>query len=282
MEVLRSRNELQAHLNSLKHEGSSIALVPTMGALHRGHLELVRIAQQKADVVVVSIFVNPTQFLAGEDLDKYPRTLEADKAACEAIDVDVLFVPDVDQIYSNAPRYIGFTIDQLADQLCGASRPGHFQGVIQVVNKLFNIVRPDIAIFGQKDYQQFRLLECMNEEFNHGIKLIMAPIVRDGDMLALSSRNRYLSVEERQKALSLYSSLVWIKDGLFEKGDINKLLEQAQQLILKEGLKIDYLGVYDAKSLQPVSKVEPIHTYLIAGAIYAGSTRLIDNIVLRI
>jgi pantoate--beta-alanine ligase len=247
-----------------------------MGALHRGHLELIRIAKTKVDLCVVSIFVNPTQFLAGEDLDRYPKPIEQDIAACESMDVDILFCPTVDQMY-NKKSFIGFTIDTLTDNLCGKTRPGHFEGVIQIVNKLFNLVQPNMAVFGQKDYQQYRIIEQMVEEYMHPVKLLMAPIIRDFDGLALSSRNRYLSAEERNIANSLYKALELIKNTVLNDRRVE--LNHALEILTKAGLKIDYIGLYDAKTLQPITSVKGNAKCVVAGAVYVGKTRLIDNLL---
>lgn len=279
MIVAESIQELKESLASYRKAGQTIAFVPTMGALHKGHLELAHLASKHADKVVVSIFVNPTQFLAGEDLDKYPKTLKTDLAACDEVGVDCVFTPSPAEIYP-ASTMLTIQISDLAEHLCGASRPGHFEGVLQIVNKLFNIVKPDVAVFGQKDYQQFRIIQQMVNEFNHAVRLVMAPIIRDFDGLALSSRNRYLNPSERSKAVVLYHSLRRIKDSIFN--DLSFDLNSARKHIEESGLRIDYIGVYNASNLQPVEKIERGSKYVIAGAIYAGTTRLIDNELLSL
>lgn len=280
MIIVEQAAELKQAISQAKSEAkaknATVALVPTMGALHRGHLELIRIAKAKAEICVVSIFVNPTQFLAGEDLERYPKPIDQDIAACESMDVDILFCPKVDQMYEHN-SYIGFSIDTLANGLCGKSRPGHFEGVIQIVNKLFNLVQPEFAVFGQKDYQQFRIIEQMVEEFMHPVNLVMAPITRDFDGLALSSRNRYLSAEERKRANSLYKALDLIKNSVLTNRTIE--LQPAKQILTKAGLKIDYIGVYDVNTLQPITSVKGNAKCVAAGAVYVGKTRLIDNLL---
>lgn len=274
MIVAESIQELREHLYSLRMQGKSIAFVPTMGALHKGHLSLINLAQKNADIVVLSIYVNPTQFLPGEDLDKYPKTLSTDLAASEEVGVDLVFTPTSEDIYP-APPKLQIHVSELAEYMCGKSRPGHFEGVLQIVNKLFNLVRPDIAVFGQKDYQQFRLIEQMVHEFNHPIQLIMAPIIRDFDGLALSSRNRYLNPKERNKALALYEAIRKTKDSIYSSLSFD--IDSAKSRIEESGLQIDYFNVYSVSNLQPVQQISRGSKYVIAGAVFCGKTRLIDN-----
>lgn len=279
MRVVSTIEALRAEIAKLKKAGKTGALVPTMGALHKGHLSLITQAAQLADYVAVSVFVNPTQFLPHEDLSKYPRTLQTDLDACEDIGVDLVFTPSVEEMYT-PNKYINFSISKIANELCGKTRPGHFEGVVQVVNKLFNIFRPEVAIFGQKDFQQFRVLKAMVEEFNHGVKLVMAPIEREFDGLARSSRNRYLSASERKQAPLLYQCIKQIKEHIYQTRSID--LIQAEAILNASDLKIDYLGVYGVKDLTPVHSPELGNTYVIAGAVYAGKTRLIDNELIKL
>lgn len=279
MRVVTTIEALRVEVAKLKKAGKTSALVPTMGALHKGHLSLMTQASQYAENVAVSIFVNPTQFLPHEDLSKYPRTLQTDLDACEDIGVDLVFCPSVEEMYSQS-RHINFSISEIANEMCGKSRPGHFEGVVQVVNKLFNLFQPDVAIFGQKDFQQFRVLKAMVEEFNHGVKLVMAPIEREFDGLARSSRNRYLSASERKQAPLLYQCIKQIKEHIYQTRSIDLL--SAEAILNASELKIDYLGVYSTKNLSPVIKPELGNTYLIAGAVYAGKTRLIDNELIKL
>lgn len=277
--VCQTIQELRTTLSGIRVDGRAIGFVPTMGALHEGHLSLIRQARDHADCVVVSIFVNPTQFGPGEDFDRYPRPLEADLEACRRSGADVVFTPVKEQLY-DGHSYFTFGIDQLADHLCGASRPGFFQGVVQIVNKLFNIVQPDVAVFGQKDYQQFRILERMTQEFHQPVHMVMAPIVRADDGLALSSRNAYLSDEERVVAPSLYRSLSYIRAQILDGVDRpSRLLEHQKEELRAKGFEIDYLGIYSAQTLQPIEWFEEKDT-LLAGAVWLGNTRLIDNLLL--
>lgn len=251
-----------------------------MGALHIGHTDLFKRARDHCDSVVVSIFVNPTQFGPNEDFDTYPRQLEKDIETCKSYGIDIVFAPERDDMYGD--RELSIQIDTLNRHMCGASRPGFFEGVLLVVNKLFSIIKPDIAVFGQKDIQQFQIIQQMNCEFNHGIKLIMAPIVRANDGLALSSRNAYLSDEERVLAPGLYRSLQYIQKRINEGVDTPGLLLEHQKNELEaKGFKIDYLDVLLKATLQPVITLEKKKSYIIAVAAYVGSTRLIDNILIE-
>lgn len=259
--------------------GRRVALVPTMGALHDGHLALVRHAATLADEVVVSIFVNPTQFGPNEDLDKYPRTLEMDLKRCEEHGVSAVFAPSAAEMYP-APGKIRFHISELADHLCGKTRPGHFDGVIQVVNKLFNIIEPDIAIFGQKDYQQFQIIRQMCREFDHGVQLAMHPILRETDGLAMSSRNRYLNAGERERAPEIFAVLQRLAQRLSENPNTVDAIAEASQTLQNAGFKIDYISVVDAETLQPLQTASG--NCVAAIAVYVGSTRLIDNILLSL
>lgn len=273
--------EIRQEIKSLKKQGKSIAFVPTMGALHEGHLSLMRLAREKADEVVVSIYVNPEQFGPNEDFDSYPRQLEDDLKACEAEGVCLVFTPNDKVMYGEGEKYFRIEVDKLNEHMDGGSRPGFFEGIVLVVNKFFNIIEPDAAIFGQKDIQQFQILSRMVEEFNHDIELVAAPIARANDGLALSSRNAYLSDLHRKIAPSLYRALQYvekqIRDGVVEP----KLLLQHQQDELEaKGFKNDYLNVFSMEEMQPVKKLESGKRYILAGAVYLGKTRLIDNIIL--
>lgn len=283
MQTVDSIPAIRKCVSALKAEGKRIGFVPTMGALHEGHLSLIRIAKKHADAVVVSIYVNPEQFGPNEDFDSYPRTLGADLEACEAEGVDVVFTPSDKIMYGNGRKYLRIEIDEMADHADGSSRPGFFEGIVLVVNKLFNIVEPDVAVFGQKDIQQFRILSRMVEEFNHDIEMIMGPIVRANDGLALSSRNAYLSEEERKIAPGLYRALRYVKrqieDGILEP---DLLLAHQQDELEAKGFKNDYLCVFSMDTMTPVSKLEQGNQYILAGAVYLGKTRLIDNIIIEV
>lgn len=262
-----------------------IALVPTMGNLHAGHLELVKIAKQYADIVVVSIFVNPTQFGAGEDFDSYPRTLDEDVAKLATVDTDYVFAPSIDEMYPVLPPPTSVLAGAITTQLCGQSRPGHFDGVGIVVSKLFNIVQPDMAIFGQKDYQQLAIIKQLVRDLSYPIEIIGAPIVRAADGLALSSRNQYLSATEREVAPVIHQALQYLAKQL-EKGEqsqqaVQSLLAETHQRITDAGFIIDYL---DIKTDMLESLTNDTLTFnvenknlMILVAAWLGRARLLDN-----
>lgn len=283
MKTAESIQEIREQVNHLKSKGKKVAFVPTMGALHDGHLSLIRMAHKYADAVVVSIYVNPEQFAPHEDFGTYPRTIEADLKLCKEENVDVVFMPDTETMYGSGKKYFSIDIEELNVHLDGGSRPGYFQGIALVVNKFFNIVNPDIAVFGQKDYQQFRIIEQMVKEFNHPVELLMAPIGRAEDGLALSSRNAYLSQEERALAPSLYRALTYvaqqIENGVMEPA---LLISHQQEELEAKGFENDYLSVYSLDTLQPVDKLSTENKYVLAIAAYLGKTRLIDNLILEI
>lgn len=281
MILARRIDEVRAALSAARREGRRIALVPTMGALHAGHLELVRRAHQEADVVAMSIFVNPTQFGPAEDLCRYPRPLQRDLELAEEVGVGLVFHPSEGVMYPTPPA-LGVSIRGLADHLCGASRPGHFNGVLQVVNKLFNIVQPDVAVFGQKDIQQFRLIETMVAEYDHPIRLIRAETTREANGLALSSRNAYLTPAQRPLAPAIYRELTGIATSLASRPEapVSELCEAAIGRLQAIGFKNDYLSIVDYVSLTPVDLVTSGQTHIIAAAQFLGTTRLIDNVLL--
>jgi pantoate--beta-alanine ligase len=268
-----------------------LALVPTMGALHAGHLSLIEIARRNAPAVAVSIFVNPTQFGANEDFNRYPRPIEADLEKCEQAGVDLVFNPAPEEMYPSSAGASGTAVivdvPALTGVLEGKHRPGHFRGVCQVVGKLFNIIQPEIAVFGQKDYQQFRVLSAMTDALNFPVELVMAPTLRDPDGLAMSSRNQYLSGDERRRALSISRALFSARSE-FEGGirQTNRLIALMQRILLDKGenlghvpLAIDYVAAVDARTLQPVLSVDQPTVLTIAARV--GSTRLIDNLMLN-
>lgn len=281
MKQVASIKEVRAEITELRTQRKRIAFVPTMGALHEGHLSLIRLAREKADEVVVSIYVNPEQFGPSEDFEDYPRTMADDLKACKDEGVALVFTPDDEIMYGSGTKYFGIEVDKLNEHMDGGSRPGFFEGIVLVVNKLFNIIKPDVAVFGQKDIQQFRILKQMAHEFNHDIELIAAPIARANDGLALSSRNAYLSEQDRIIAPSLYRALQYlekqIRDGVMEP---ELLLKHQQDELEAKGFKNDYLNVFSMKTMKPVTKLETGSTYILAGAVYLGKTRLIDNIIL--
>lgn len=285
MITANSIHAIRAFVSEQKQAGKTIGFVPTMGALHAGHLDLIRVARAEADIVVVSIFVNPTQFGPNEDFAAYPRTLEDDLRQCEQAGAAAAFCPEKEEVYGPEP-FIGFHLSKLGDHLCGATRPGHFNGVIQIVNKLFNIVRPDVAVFGQKDIQQFRILETMTQEFNHDIRIIMGRTVRAADGLALSSRNRYLTQAERVIAPALFGVLLETSQALQQLPagtDIQALkqdiLNKAAIKLNEVGFRSDYIQCVRYQDLQPVTQFDPEETYVLAGAAFLGKARLIDNVL---
>lgn len=256
-----------------------VGLVPTMGALHEGHLSLVRAARERCDSVVVSIFVNPLQFGPNEDLAKYPRTFERDCELLEGENVDIVFAPPVEDMYpKDAVSYV--TVEGMSEKLCGKSRPGHFRGVTTVVAKLFQIVEPETAFFGQKDAAQCAIIRRMVRDLNFPVEIVVRPIVREPDGLAMSSRNAYLSAPERKSALVLYRALTEVKAS-FDQGERNadKLAEIGKQVLSQEpGVRLDYLEIVDPDSLESLEGVGK--TALAAVAAFVGKTRLIDNILL--
>lgn len=274
MQIFHTITELQAALSAAQ---GKIALVPTMGNLHEGHLTLAKIARTHADVVVVSIFVNPTQFGVGEDFDSYPRTLDADVAALSDVDVDFVFAPSVDEMYPTYPPNVQVLSGEIAKLLCGKSRPTHFDGVGLVVSKLFNIVRPDVAVFGKKDYQQLAIIRQLNDELNFGIDIIGADIVRAEDGLALSSRNQYLSADERAVAPVLSQTLQALADKLARASiiDYDALIDDAKATLTQAGFVVDYLEIYN-RQLQTVSQADK--ALVILAAAWLGKARLLDNL----
>jgi pantoate--beta-alanine ligase len=272
---------MQSYSNSIRQEGKNIGLVPTMGYLHEGHLSLIRILRSQCDILVVSIFINPTQFGPNEDLKKYPRDFEWDETLCQEEKVDVIFYPEVKDIYPiDYLTYVN--VEKVSDVLCGSSRPGHFKGVATIVAKLFNIVNPHLAVFGQKDYQQVQIIKQMTKDLNFDIKILTAPIVREEDGLALSSRNKYLSSEERKSANVIYRSLQHAKDLVTSGIDcVEKIKEEMRKMILDQPYtRIDYVAIVDPGDLSPIDQIQK--KILIALAVFVGSTRLIDNILIEL
>lgn len=276
MQIIKTVEELRPIIQEWRRQGLSVGLVPTMGYLHAGHKSLIVKAVSENDRVVVSDFVNPTQFGANEDLSTYPRDLERDAAVCQEAGAALVFHPEPEEMY--APDCCTFVdMDSLTKGLCGKSRPTHFRGVCTVVSKLFHIVTPDRAYFGQKDAQQLAVIRRMVRDLNFGITIVGCPIVREADGLAMSSRNAYLDDEERKAALILHMSLA-LGEKMLKEGerDARKVRKAILESLSTEALaKVDYVELVDAESLEPVEKVEkPI---LAAIAVYIGQTRLIDN-----
>jgi len=301
MQIIHDIVSSREYLDSIR-PFRQIGLVPTMGALHDGHLALIREAKKHNEVVVVSIFVNPTQFGPNEDLDRYPRTFDSDAELCKKEGVDLIFAPSANEMYPT-DHYLTISINSLDNHLCGASRPGHFNGVLQVVNKLLHIVQPHNAYFGQKDIQQFVLIQTMVREFNIPVLIHSVPTVREKDGLALSSRNRYLTHANREVAPELFQAIHSIGQvlnhqitscfGMDEEfnssnerfADMLQVLDNEmsaqKERLTAFGFKIDYLEVVDFKSLQPVKSLHKHERYIVAIAAWIGNTRLIDNIIVE-
>ncbi len=278
---IATRRQLRAVVEAARREGARVGFVPTMGYLHEGHLSLVDIAREAADRVVVSIFVNPLQFGAGEDLDSYPRDLERDAELLEVRGTDVLFAPAVEEMYPGGPPRITVDPGPLAERLCGLHRPGHFRGVLTVVARLFGLVQPDIAVFGRKDFQQAVLIRQMVEDMEMPVEILTGPVVREADGLAMSSRNAYLSPEERAQAPGLYAGLRAALER-FQAGErraAELLRAAAEEIGRRPLLELQYLEVVDPRSLDPVDPVP--EGAVLAVAAFCGSTRLIDNVELR-
>jgi len=279
MKIVGTIAEMRALCRSAKSGGKRLGLVPTMGALHEGHLSLVRAAREKTDVIATSIFVNPTQFGPTEDFSRYPRGLEKDCAILEREGVEFVFAPAVEEMYP-AGAVTWVTVEGLSDRLCGKSRPGHFRGVATVVAKLFHIIEPDAAFFGQKDAAQHAILRKMVRDLDMPVAIEVCPIVREADGLALSSRNAYLNAEERKSALVLYRSLRRTQE-LFRTGERNsaKLIAAARQDFASEpSVRLDYFEIVNPDSLEPV--LDTSSPSLAAVAAHVGNTRLIDNVLL--
>ncbi|MCK8824893.1 pantoate--beta-alanine ligase [Fuchsiella alkaliacetigena] len=281
MEVCRQINEVREFVKEQKREGQEVGFVPTMGYLHQGHLSLMKEARKDNDIVVVSIFVNPTQFEPDEDYEEYPRDLERDLKLAAEVGVDLVFAPEVEEVYSTQ-SLTTVQVADLSDRLCGESRPNHFTGVCTIVSKLFNIVGPDRAYFGQKDAQQVLIIKRLVKDLNFEIEIVTVPIAREKDGLAISSRNKYLNESEREAALVLYNSLQLAKK-LIIAGEKNaeiiktKIVERIKGEPLAE---LDYVEIVDQNTLASLSEVK--NKVLIALAVYIGQTRLIDNIMLEV
>lgn len=278
MRVVRSIKRVRRIITAARRKHLTIGLVPTMGALHEGHLSLVRLARKKSDFVVVSVFVNPTQFEPHEDLSTYPRNLKRDLQLLRKEGVNLVFAPFVRTMYAVDSKTT-VKVHDLSSVLCGVSRPHHFEGVTTIVLKLFNIVQPDCAVFGKKDYQQAVIIQRMVKDLHLAIRIILGKTIREPDGLAMSSRNAYLSKRQRSHAVVLYESLQWLKqahkDGLRNP---KRALRKIRSMIRKRGGRLDYIAAIDKKTLVPVKKLKK--GTLIAIAVYFGSTRLIDNTVL--
>ncbi|MBW2306974.1 MAG: pantoate--beta-alanine ligase [Deltaproteobacteria bacterium] len=279
METISSCREMQRYSNKKRNSGESIVLVPTMGSLHEGHLSLIRLGRQRCDILVVSIFVNPTQFSPTEDFNTYPRDFSRDSELCRSLGVDVIYYPSVEEIYPKGFQTF-IEVEELSKPLCGISRPHFFRGVATVCAKLFNIVKPHMAVFGEKDYQQLLIIRRMVKDLNMDIKIISAPLIREKDGLAMSSRNAYLNPAERKAALCLNHGLSEAC-VLFRKGwrDASAIIRRVRNIMEAEPLvRIDYVEIRDKETLAPVTTIE--RPVVLALAAYAGKTRLIDNCLL--
>jgi len=279
MKICKTIGDMRTASRTARGEGERLGFVPTMGALHQGHLSLVRAAKAKCDLVAVSIFVNPLQFGPSEDLAKYPRTFERDRELLEKEAVDILFAPTPEEMYpEGAATYV--TVEGLSEKLCGRSRPGHFRGVTTAVAKLFHIVEPDLAFFGQKDAAQTTIIRRMVRDLNLPVEIVVCPIVREPDGLAMSSRNAYLSPQERKSSLVLHRALIQVKNR-FDQGERNAiaLIAAGKQVLAQEpAVRLDYFEIVDPTTLDPIQELTS--PALVAVAAFVGSTRLIDNILL--
>lgn len=282
MIIATTIREVRQQVRAWRKEGLSVGLVPTMGFLHEGHASLIRTSAAACDRTVVSDFVNPTQFGPGEDLESYPRDFERDCALCEANGADLVFHPAVSEMYADrADTYVEILSD-MPKQLCGKTRPIHFRGVCTVVSKLFNIVLPDRAFFGEKDAQQLAIIRHMVRDMSYGIEIVGCPIVREADGLAISSRNTYLNPQERQAALCLSRSIAlgkqMVQDG---ERDARAVVQAMTDLLEKEPMaRIDYVQAVDGITMEPVTRID--QDVLVAMAVYIGKTRLIDNFSVRL
>ena len=277
MKIATTIKEVRDTVKEWKSQGLTVGLVPTMGYLHEGHGSLIKTSASECDKTVVSVFLNPTQFAPNEDLESYPRDFQQDKVLCEKMGADLVFHPEVSEMYEQDNATFVEILSEMPKQLCGKTRPIHFRGVCTVVSKLFNIVTPDKAFFGEKDAQQLAIIKRMVRDMSYGIEIVGCPIIREEDGLAKSSRNTYLNEEERKAALCL-SKAIFFGQSLVEKGetDANKVLEEMKNLINKEPLaRIDYVEAVDGVTMMPVDKIEK--DTLVAMAVYIGKTRLIDN-----
>ncbi|NLW08105.1 MAG: pantoate--beta-alanine ligase [Clostridia bacterium] len=282
MQLLSTVNAVRQYVAAARRQQQSIGLVPTMGYLHEGHLSLARKAREQNDIVIMSIFVNPTQFGPGEDLERYPRALERDRELAAATGVDAIFAPAVPEMYPDGyATYV--RVEGITEYLCGASRPGHFEGVATVVSKLFNIVQPDRAYFGLKDYQQAQVIKRMVIDLNIPVEIVTVPTVREADGLALSSRNKYLTPVQRQSATALYQALkkgaVLIRSGERRAEIVREAM--VAEILSRPETRVDYVAVSDAQTLKPITTINK-GKVLLALAVWVGNTRLIDNLTVEV
>ena len=280
MQTVTSIKEMQSFSDRVRREGKTIALVPTMGFLHPGHLSLMEEGKQRGDILVISIFVNPNQFGVGEDYQDYPRDMEKDQKLAKEVGVDVIFAPTVAEMYPSGCQTC-VTVEKVTKNLCGISRPTHFRGVTTVVCKLFTIVKPHVAIFGEKDFQQLVTIRQMTSDLNLDVEIVGMSIYREEDGLAMSSRNKYLNPDERKAALCLFNSLKKAS-ALFEQGERNagEIVREIKKVIEAEKLaQIDYVKICDAKTIEDIEQID--REAVLALAVKIGKARLIDNVVLK-
>ena len=280
MQTVTSIKEMQSFSDRVRREGKTIALVPTMGFLHPGHLRLMEEGRQRGGILVISIFVNPNQFGVGEDYQDYPRDMEKDHKLAKEVGVDVIFAPTVAEMYPSGYQTC-VTVEKVTKNLCGISRPTHFRGVTTVVCKLFTIVKPHVAIFGEKDFQQLVTIRQMTSDLNLDVEIVGMPIYREEDGLAMSSRNKYLNPDERKAALCLFNSLKKAL-ALFEQGERNagEIVREIKKVIEAEKLaQIDYVKICDAKTIEDIEQID--REAVLALAVKIGKARLIDNVVLK-
>ena len=279
MKIFNSRQSVHNYLNELRASGKSIGFVPTLGALHDGHLSMIKLAKQKADVIVCSIFVNPTQFTDKKDLENYPRPVDDDIRKLEEVNCHVLFIPGVNEMYSSDEKW-NIELGNLDKILEGKIRPGHYQGVTQIVKKLFDTINPHYAFFGQKDYQQFMVISYMVKKLFVKIKLILCPIIRETDGLAMSSRNIYLSPDDRKNALALFKALNKVKEQFKSKAIPQIKKEVESYLKAAPGIEIEYFEIFNANSFVATSSKRPVSLIALVAA-KVGSIRIIDNMILK-
>jgi pantoate--beta-alanine ligase len=280
MEVIKKLSEMQTRVSSIKEKNETIGFVPTMGALHEGHISLMRNARDENDKLIVSIFVNPTQFDSRDDFKSYPRRLDKDIEVAESVNVDIVFAPNAEELYDE--EFCTYVLQtKLTEPLCGKLRPGHFKGVTTIITKLFNIVKPDRAYLGQKDYQQNIVIKRLVRDLNMTIDIKILPTVRDRDGLAFSSRNKHLNPQERSNALCIYNALLKAKTMYSSRvKDANKIIEEMTSIIKSEKYtEIDYVSIVNHNTLEDVSRING--KAVAAVAVRVGDTRLIDNIILE-
>jgi len=281
VEIFKTKASLQAYLQNARSTGKKIALIPTMGALHEGHLSLLNYAKPISDIRVCSIFVNPTQFNDPKDLEKYPRPIENDIKLLESVDCDILFLPSVEEMYPDKDEYWHIDLGELDQIWEGEKRPGHFQGVTQVVYKLFTLVQPNIACFGQKDFQQVMVIKQMIAIKDLPIELAICPIIRDHDGLALSSRNMRLSAEGKRQALALSRSLQYVRDHIHNNVPLNKIKQEAEHILMNTaGVTVEYFAICESTSLEEVETIDFSKQHVVLVTAWVEGVRLIDNMTI--